>query len=265
MDKNAKAKPAVKPADDVLTDEAIEKAAAIAEASDGADEADVENAVAIVEADDAVAETKAQKAKRLKKERIAKNKKDKADAKAKTKTGGEKTTGDEKPETKEPAAPRMSLETHLASDIITTRLGSDHHSLFDLIVGRWKKPSKANLLKSQADTLVAIDGLDKKSREKAINLFVSANNEKAPSVYTRMAVSMLEAEGEFTQKSLTDFYMTAGYKIGTARRQAGEMVALFPVVGIVTKEAERGSPCVRQDASTLYQAITKTPAASGKS
>lgn len=262
MSKNAKAKAAAKPADDVLTDEAIEKAAAIVEASDGADEADVENAVAIVEADDAVAETKAQKAKRLKKERIAKNKADKAAAKA-AKTGDAKP--DAKPEAKEPAAPRMSLETHAASDIITTRLGSDHHSLFDLVVGRWKNPSKANLLKSQADTLKAIDGLDKKSREKAINLFVSVNNEKAPSVYTRMAVSVLEVDGEFTQKSLTDSYMKAGYKIGTARRQAGEMVALFPVVGIVTKDAERGSPCVRQDASTLYQAITKTPAASGKS
>lgn len=252
MSKN-KARAAAKPADDVLTEEAINEAAAIAEASDSADEADVESAVAKAETTDAVAEankkakpeTKAAKAKRLKAEKKAK-----AAAKA---------------EKKEPAAPRMSLETHAASDIITTRLGSDHHSLFDLVVGRWKNPTKANLLKSQTDTLKAVDGLDKKSREKAINLFVSANNEKAPSVYTRMAVSLLEAEGQFTQKSLTDFYMAAGYKIGTARRQAGEMVALFPVVGIVTKEAERGSPCVRQDASTLYQAITKTPAASGKS
>jgi len=252
----ATAKPAAKPADDVLTDEAIEEAATIAEASDNADEADVESAVATAETADAVAEvnadikpeTKAQKKKRLAAEKIAVKAAEKADAKP-----------------KEPAAPRMSLETHTASDIITTRLGSDHHSLFDLIVGRWKNPTAANLRKSMADTLAAIDKLDKKSREKAINLFVSANNEKAPSVYTRMAVSMLEKAGEFTQKSLTDFYLAAGYKIGTARRQAGEMVALFPVVGIVTKDAERGSPCIRQDASTLYQAITKTPAASGKS
>lgn len=241
------------PADDVLTDEAIEKAASIAEASDNADEADVSSAVAQAETTDAVAEanskdkpeTKAAKAKRIKAEKAAAKK-----AKA---------------EAKEPAAPRMSLETHTASDIITTRLGSDHHSLFDLVVGRWKNATAANLRKSMTDTLAAIDKLDKKSREKAVNLFVSANNEKAPSVYTRMAVSVLEVDGEFTQKSLTDSYMKAGYKIGTARRQAGEMVALFPVVGIVTKADERGSPCVRQDASTLYQAIIKTPAASGKS
>ena len=254
----AKPKPVI---DDVLTDEEIEKAAAIAEASENADEADVEDAVAKAEtADKAKAkakpkpETKAAKAKRIKAEKKAKAAKPKAKAKT-----------DAPAEVKEPAAPRMSLETHSASDIITTRLGSDHHSLFDLVVGRWKHPTAANLRKSMKDTLEAIDKLDKKSREKAINLFVSANNEKAPSVYTRMAVSMLETTGEFTQKSLTEFYLAAGYKIGTARRQAGEMVALFPVVGIVTKDAERGSPCVRQDASTLYQAVIKTPAASGKS
>ena len=253
----ATAKSTAKPViDDVLTDEEIEKAAAIAEASENADEADVEDAVSKAETADEAApvtkpETKAQKAKRIKAAK-AKAKKDAKAAKA--------------PATpKEPAAPRMSLETHSASDIITTRLGNDHHGLFDLVIGRWKTPTAANLRKSMTDTLAAIDKLDKKSREKAINLFVSANNEKAPSVYTRMAVSMLESAGEFTQKSLTDFYLAAGYKIGTARRQAGEMVALFPVVGIVTKDAERGSPCVRQDASTLYQAIVKTPAASGKS
>jgi len=242
----AKAQKATAPVvDDVLTDEENEKAAAIAEASETADEADVEDAVAKAETADKAAKAKP-----------------KAKAKAKAKA---KPKAKAKAEPKEPAAPRMSLETHSASDIIATRLGSDHHSLFNLVVGRWKNPTAANLRQSQATTLEAIDKLDKKSREKAINLFVSANNEKAPSVYTRMAISMLETAGEFTQKSLTDFYLAAGYKIGTARRQAGEMVALFPVVGIVTKDAERGSPCVLQVESTLYQAIIKTPAASGKS
>lgn len=236
MGRKSSAKAAAKPVvDDVLTDEDIEKAAAIAEASDNADEASVESAVAEVETKDAAAKANA------------------------------KPTGDAKAEkpAKEPAAPRMSLATHSASEIITARLGSDHSGLFDLDGS--KKPTAANLRKTQAVTLAAIDGLDKKSREKAINLFVSANNEKAPSVYTRMACSLLQTKGEFTQKSLTDFYLAAGYMIGTARRQAGEMVALFPVVGIVTKASERGSPCVRNDASTLYQAIKKTPAASGKS
>lgn len=227
------------PIDDVLSDEEISAAAAVAEASDNANEADVEGAVAEVETTDAIAKANA------------------------------KTTGDAKPTAKatpkEPAAPRMSLATHSASEIITARLGSDHHDLFDLIVGRWKNPTAKNLRASQEATLTAIDGLDKKAREKAINLFVSANNEKAPSVYTRMAVALLKSKGEFTQKSLTDHYLAAGYMIGTARRQAGEMVSLFPVVGIVTKADERGSPCVRQDSSSLYQAIIKTPAATGKS
>ena len=227
------------PVDDVLSDEEIAAAADVAEASDNADEADIESAVAEVETTDAVAEANANS------------------------TGDEPASARATP--KEPAAPRMSLATHTASEIITARLGSDHHSLFDLIVGRWKNPTAKNLRASQATTLAAIDNLDKKAREKAINLFVSANNEKAPSVYTRMAVALLKSKGEFTQKSLTDHYLAAGYMIGTARRQAGEMVSLFPVVGIVTKADERGSPCVRQDSSSLYQAIIKTPAATGKS
>ncbi len=235
----AKAKPeAALVVDDVLTDEEISTAAAIAEASDNADEADVESAVAEVETTDAVAEANA------------------------AKTGGAPVSAKATP--KEPAAPRMSLETHSASEIITARLGSDHSTLFNL-VGKWDKPTAKQLRGSQATTLAAIDKLDKKSREKAINLFVSASNEKAPSVYTRIACSLLQSKGEFTQKSLTDHYLAAGYMIGTARRQAGEMVALFPVVGIVTKADERGSPCIRCDESTLYQAIKKTPAATGKS
>ncbi len=178
--------------DDVLTDEDIEAAAAAADAGESANEADVESAVAEVETDEAVASANAA------------------------------TTPDEpasdKATPKAPPAPRMSLDTHTASDIITTRLGSDHAPEFDLIEGRWKKPTAKNLRACQIATLALIDALDKKAREKAINLFVSVNKEKAPSVYTRMAVSLLESEGQFTQKSLTDHFLAAGYMIGTARR-----------------------------------------------
>ena len=174
-----KAKTAAAPViDDVLSDEEIAQAAAIAEASDDADEADVESAVAQAETADAVAEVHTEKS-LTKKQKAAAKKKAAAEKRAAAKAA--KAKKDAKAP-KEPAAPRMSLETNSASDIITTRLGSDHHDLFNLVEGRWKKPTSANLRKSMTDTLSAIDKLDKKSREKAINLFVSANNEKATSV-----------------------------------------------------------------------------------
>jgi len=221
--------------DDVLSEDEIAAAVAAAEAGDEANEADVESAAAEVEKIESVAKARSAKA-----------------------TTEEDATGAAVP--KAPAVPRMSLDTHKASEIIVARLGgTDHHGIFDLDGS--KKVTAANLRKTQEVTMVAIDALDKKAREKAINLFVSVNAERAPSVYTRMACTLLASKGQFTQKDLTDYYLVAGYKIGTARRQAGEMVALFPVVGICTKEAERGSPCVLNKASKLFAAIEATPVA----
>ena len=214
--------------DDLLTDEAIAEAAAAAEAVETAEEVDVDAAVAEVE-------------------------KEEAKKRSYKKTKATKAAKSKKAEPKKKAQPRMSLETHKASDIITTRLGSDHHGLFDLDGS--KKATPANLRKTQAATLEAIDTLDKKSREKAVNLFTSLAAERRPSVYTVAAAKFLKKQGEFTLKSLTDHFLEAGYKIGTARRQAGEMVALFPVVGIATRASERGSPCVMNADSNLLKQI----------
>lgn len=231
MASTKKARAAV--ADDLLSDEEIAAAAEAAEAIENVEEVDVEAAVAEVEKEEA-------KAKTYSKSKAAKSK---ASKRATPKGKSEKA----------PAAPRMSLETHPASEIITTRLGSDHHALFDLDGS--KKATAANLRKTQTSVLERIDTLDKKSREKAINLFTSLAAEKRPSVYTVAACRFLAKEGQFTLKSLTDHFLAAGYQIGTARRQAGEMVALFPVVAIGTKAAERGSPVVYNEASTLAKAI----------
>ena len=225
--------PAAAVTDDLLTDEEIAAAAEAAEAVENVEEVDVEAAVAEVEKDEAKAKT---------------YKKSKAKKATKSKRATPKKKG-----AKKEAAPRMSLETHPASEIITTRLGSDHHALFDLDGS--KKPTAANLRRTQTKVLEVIDGLDKKSREKAINLFTSLNAEKRPSVYTVAAAQFLQKEGQFTLKTLTDHFLERGYQIGTARRQAGEMVALFPAVGIATREAERGSPCVKNEASKLLASI----------
>lgn len=231
----AKTNKARKPVvEDVLTDEDIAAAAEAIDSADDAQEEDVVAAVAEVEKKETIKKVRKGAAKKAAKKAKAKGKKKAATPKAK-------------------AAPRMSLETNAASEIINSRLASDHHALFDLD-GRLKA-TPANLRKQQAGTLELIDGLDKKSREKAVNLFTSLANAKRPSVYTYMAAQFLKKEKQFTQKTLTDHFLEAGYKIGTARRQAGEMVSLFPAVGIASREAERGSPCIANPASKLLPLI----------
>ena len=213
-------------AEDVLTEEEIAAAAEAAEAMENVEEVDVEAAVAEVEKE----ETK--KA---------------IHSKAKSKKATSKKATPKK--AKKEAAPRMSLQTHPASEIITTRLGSDHHVLFDLDGS--KKQTAANLRKTQGAVLAALDEVDKKTREKGVNLFTSLAGERRPSTYTYAATKFLKAKGEMTLKTLTDHFLEAGYAIGTARRQAGEMMVLFPIVGIGTRADERGAPVVFNDNSVL--------------
>lgn len=203
--------------EDVLSEEDIVAAAAAVEAADSAQEEDVEAAVAEVEVEEAKKAT-------YKK------------AKSTEKPAKSAATPTKK------AVPRMSLDTHKASDIITQRLGANAHAVFHL--DTTQPNDEAALKASMATTLEAIDKLDKKSREKAINLFQCLAENKAPSVYTKLAWQFLNANESVSLGQLTDHFLKLGYKIGTARRQAGEMLALFPVVGVATKEKGRGTPMV---------------------
>lgn len=220
--------------DDVLSEEEIAAAAAAADALENLEEEDVEAAVVEAEKSDA-------------------KKKGYEKTKSKTKGKTSKKATPKKAAKKDAAAPRMSLDTHKASEIITTRLGADAHTQFTLITT--KKPRADIQKKNMASTLTVIDTLDKKTREKAVNLFTSLAAGKKPSVYTVSALGFLKKAGQFTQKELTDHFLGMGYKIGTARRQAGEMVSLFPVVGIASREAERGSPVVFNTASDIAARI----------
>lgn len=230
----AKRKAKAAPAEDVLSAEELEAAAAAAEAAENVEEVDVEAAVAEVEADEARKETY-----------------------SKTKAGKEKAAKPEKV-----ARPRMSLETHQASEIIVTRLGENSHQQFNLVHGANPKP--ATLRKTQTSVLEVIDTLDKKTREKAVNLFTSLNDSKAPSVYTVAAIRFLKAQGEMTLKTLTEHFLSMGYKIGTARRQAGEMIALLPVVGVGTREAVRGAPVVFNADSEIAHRVLELAAPATK-
>jgi hypothetical protein len=157
------------------------------------------------------------------------------------------TEGEDAPKERKPRQPRMSLITHKASDIIRQVIGANTIVL-----------SKDEALTSDdlEATLARIDSLDKKSREKAINLFSAYVAGKKPSVYTRQAIAALRASGTLSMKDLVATYQTVhGYKPGTAKRQASEMFALFPVVGIAKRESVRGAPLILNDQSAIVEKV----------
>lgn len=219
--------------DDVLAEIDAEVAATTA-----ASDEDVAAAAASAELDDAKAETYSKQT---------------AEEEAAAATAAKATPA--KPAKAKAATPRMSLETHAASEIITTRLGSTEHPLFQL--DKSSKTDSATLSAAQASVLTTIDSLDKKSREKAINLFHSLNNDRKPSVYLTQAFDLLQKHKSVTMKDLVKHYLEdLGYKIGTARRQASQVFALFPVVAVATQDSEKGAPLVLNDTSVIGERIS---------
>lgn len=76
----------------------------------------------------------------------------------------------------------------------------------------------------------------KKVAEKFDNLFVSLARGVEPSHYVMRCFEKLVATGTASLPDLvTHLNTTCGYTIGTARAQAGQIVALFPLVGIATR------------------------------
>ena len=157
------------------------------------------------------------------------------------------TTDGEKKERKA-RAQRMSLITHKASDIIRNVIGANTITF-----------SKGEELSTEDfdAALSRIDSLDKKSREKAVNLFSAYIAGKKASVYTMQAIAALRKSGTLSMKDLVATYQGEhNYKPGTAKRQAAEMFALFPVVGIAKREGVRGAPLTFNDQSAIVEKIT---------
>lgn len=147
---------------------------------------------------------------------------------------------------KAPRTPRLSLIGSSASSIVASHAAA----------------MGGLLLERDGDTMEAsaefafVDALDKKTREKAVNLVHSMASNKRPSVYTVQAVKALREHGTLSLKTLTDYYMVnCGYKPGTARRQASEMFALFPAFKIASKEAGKGTPLVLNHDSVVLMYV----------
>jgi hypothetical protein len=99
----------------------------------------------------------------------------------------------------------------------------------------------------------------KKVREKAENLIAAITHGKKLSGYTKVAVAELQTNGRISGKSMTDAFLAAGLKEGTARAQAQQMTSLFRLVGAVAPDASNPRELVLQD-NGLIQELAKIAA-----
>lgn len=83
-----------------------------------------------------------------------------------------------------------------------------------------------------------------KVREKVLNLLNAAMNGRTPTKYTQIAGDLLvkaSLNGEnLTIAEIKKAYEDNGYKPGTVNAQAGQMMALFPALGMAKRGAVRG-------------------------
>lgn len=151
---------------------------------------------------------------------------------------------------KAPKPERLSLLTHKASEIIAESIARMGMAM----------TLNADGTTLGAQHLEAVDKLDRKTREKAVNLIQSVASNKLPSVYTRQAVKAFNAySGVMTLKELVAYYLEVGYQPGTARRQASEMFALFPALGMATRGEGKGAALTLNPGSTLVAYIAEGP------
>jgi hypothetical protein len=105
----------------------------------------------------------------------------------------------------------------------------------------------------------AVDGLPKKVKDKAANLVDHIKAGKALSIYTQVAVDMMRRDGAITNAKLVEALQASGKKdgsgtsIGTARSQAGQMMALFGKLGLARPDGAKG--LVPDADNKLWQAL----------
>lgn len=79
----------------------------------------------------------------------------------------------------------------------------------------------------------------KKIAEKFENVFRAVSVNKRPSVYVMATFDVLNDKGEATSGDLVGVLKAAGYNEGTARSQAGQVMVLFNLLGVATREGQK--------------------------
>jgi hypothetical protein len=85
-------------------------------------------------------------------------------------------------------------------------------------------------------TLVELDGLAKKVREKVINIAQTLSGKSTLSVYTKVAIEALKDQGELSIQGIKDaFEAHRPYGAGTLSAQSSQMMSLLPAMGIAER------------------------------
>jgi hypothetical protein len=129
--------------------------------------------------------------------------------------------------------------------------------------GRGMSPAEYVAKLTGDTTLVGVvETLPKKVKEKAANLFDHLHGGKSLSVFTRVALTMLAAEGSISGPRLVAALQAGskrgggdGYSLGTARSQAQQQMTLLAKLGIAKRD---GDKLVPDPESALWQALSGT-------
>ena len=136
---------------------------------------------------------------------------------------------------KKERTPRASFDRQ--SDALFHKIGSDAAMELALTVADAEKDATA-----RKDEIAAlIDGQPKKVQEKSVNLIACAVKGGTLSNYTVIALKALLDRGAVTSAELRAAYETnpeKAYGKGTANAQAGQMMRLFPDLGIAVKDGK---------------------------
>jgi hypothetical protein len=113
--------------------------------------------------------------------------------------------------------------------------------------------AKADVLKSKP--------AQKKVAEKFVNTFQSMAAGKAPSKYVVQAMEHLDAAGGTTDTAaLVAAFKASGLGDGTARSQTGQIMVLFPVLGIAKRSGKTLTACDDSNVAAYVRTFFKTPA-----
>lgn len=110
-------------------------------------------------------------------------------------------------------------------------------------------------LDANKTAVLALRPTQKKVADKFDNLFVAVNAGRDPSVYVTACLKTLVAKGTVTTNDLVTALTESKYTIGTARSQAGQVMALFATLKIGMRS---GQTLTLNPDSLLVEKLTKT-------
>lgn len=167
-------------------------------------------------------------------------------------------------EPKEAKPPRVTYHTGKASDVLNAKLGDKAGEMLLLEVADVEL-SPANLAIKQADLLNLLNArpgtgeggsTQKKVAEKVVMLFSWMKNGGSLNEVMKRTITVLARDGEIVSGDKGNLHielLSKPYSVGTCRAQAGQMMAMLPMLKIATR-SEKGKLVANPDSLILMKA-----------